>query len=67
MTYYKVKLFADNKYWNPRLRNGEIYIADELYTPKEVEKHNLNMDYLEEVNVSRKKTYWFFGARFAFA
>ena len=64
MLYYRVKPEADQRYKNPAIHNGNIYIKNELYTPREVEKHHLNMRYLEAVNISRKKTYFFFGSRF---
>lgn len=61
MTYYKIKPSADQR----RRKDGSIYIANELYTPKEAEKHNTPAAYYDIVNVSRKATYWMFGARFA--
>lgn len=61
MKYYKVKPEHDNK----RKNNNDIYIANELYTEKEVEKQHLNKNFMEIVEVSKKATYWFFGARFA--
>lgn len=61
MKFYKVKKEADQK------RNAKInlYVADELFTEKEVKKYSLNENYLEVVEVPKNKTYWFFGARFA--
>ena len=61
MKYYKVKKEADNK----RRSDGNIYVANELYTEREKEKLNLNEAFLEVVEVSKKSIYWFFGARFA--
>ena len=60
MKYYKVKTEADNK----KRPDGSIYIADELYTPAETRKYNINMDYVDAVNVSKRRIYWCFGARF---
>ena len=48
-------------------------IAGELFTEKEVENYSkpdkygykLKLEWLEPVEVSRNKTHWFFGARFA--
>lgn len=63
MTYYQVKKEADQ-----RRKTGtkyDIYISNELYTPAEVKKQNLNADFLKTVEISKKKTYFFFGARFA--
>ncbi len=65
MLYYKVKPQYDNCYKNPKIHDGNIYVANELYTEKEVQKQNLNRSFLEPVEVSKKKVYWFFGARFA--
>ena len=62
MLYYKVKPEADNKYKNS---NFDIYVKNELYTKREVEKNKLNMNYLKEVNVSKKSIYFFFGCRFS--
>lgn len=61
MKYYRVRLECDNKRKSP----DDIYIGGELYTPTEVRKQNLNCNYLEEVEVNKRKTYFFFGARFA--
>lgn len=61
MKYYKVKQEADNK----RRSDGNIYVANELYTEREKEKLNLNEAFLEVVEVSKKSIYWFFGARFS--
>ena len=65
MLYYKVKPQYDNCYKNPKIHDGNIYVANELYTEKEVQKQSLNRNFLEPVEVSKKKVYWFFGARFA--
>ena len=64
MLYYRVKPQYDNYCKNPKIHDGNIYVANELYTEKEVQKQNLNRSFLEPVEVS-KKVYWFFGARFA--
>ena len=65
MTYYKVKSQYDQKpQFDKRGKYAGLYIANELYTDKEVEKRNLNRAFLELVEVSKKKVYWFFGARF---
>ena len=60
MLYYKVKQEADQK----RRKDGSIYIAEELYTQKEVEKLQLNTNLMNLVNVNKNRTYFFFGARF---
>ena len=63
MKYYKVKPQYDGKSKRSR---GDVYIANELYTAREVQKQNLNLTYMEEKEISSKKIYWFFGARFEF-
>ena len=60
MKYYKVKPEADNR----KRSDGSIYIANELYTPSEAKRYNLNMDYIDAVEVSKRRVYWCFGARF---
>lgn len=68
MKYYRVKKEYDNvkRY---RVKNGKhyyegIYVGGELYTEKEVERMNLNKEYMEVVEAPRNCSYWFFGARF---
>ena len=51
MKYYKVKPEADNK----KRPDGNIYVADELYTPAEAKRYNLNMDYVDAVEVSKRR------------
>lgn len=49
-------------------------VANELYTPAEFRKfstpdkygYRLKREWVEEVNISLKRTYWFFGARFGY-
>jgi hypothetical protein len=66
MKYYRVKPEYDNKtQYSKRGKYAGIYVGNELYTEKEVERRHLNPGYMELVEVSKKKTYWFFGARFA--
>lgn len=60
MKYYKVKTEADNE----RRSDGSIYVANELYTPAEARKYNINMDHVDAVEVSKRRVYWCFGARF---
>ena len=61
MTYYKVKKEADNK----KRRDGNIYVADELYTVKEAEKLNINTNFVDVIEIPKSRIYWFFGCRFA--
>lgn len=60
MKYYKIKQDYDNK----RRKDGSILVGNELYTEKELEKYNIPTSYCDIVEVSRKDTYFFFGARF---
>ena len=57
MLYYKVKPQYDNYCKNPKIHDGDIYVANELYTEKEVQKQNLKRSFLEPVEVSKKKVY----------
>lgn len=52
MLYYKVKPQYDNCCKNPKIHDGNIYVANELYTEKEVQKQNLNRNFLEPVEVT---------------
>lgn len=62
MLYYRTKREANNQpMYLGRKRDREekwsIYIADELFTEKEVHRLNLNMDYLELVDISPKQVH----------
>lgn len=61
MKYYQVLPEHDQKCKSP----SDIYIANELYTPREVERQKLNLSYMREVNISHASVYWFFGARYS--
>lgn len=69
MKFYRVKV--DGKVF--RRSDYMQTIAGELFTAKEVEKYSkpdkygykMELEWLEPVEVSRNKTHWFFGARFA--
>lgn len=65
MKYYRVLQRYDQRPKNPQVRDGNIYIGGELYTPREVEKQGLNMKYLELIEISKKSVYFFFGARYS--
>ena len=60
MEYLKVKSSFDNY----RRNDGSIYIANELYTIKEAIKYGINPTFCDKIEVSSKKTYFLFGARF---
>ena len=70
MKYYKVKPQYDNKTrytWNNH-RQGvpdSILIANELYTPFEFSRLANCPAWFDIVEISKRKIYWFFGARFA--
>lgn len=68
MLYYRVKI-PDKLY---RFNGYLQTVRNELYTPAEIrrysipDRHNCKMrlEWLEPVNVSKRRTYWLFGARF---
>lgn len=62
MLFFRTKISANNEmmYRKGRKKNEEgwsCYIADELFTEKEVHDMKLNMDYLEPVELSRRQTH----------
>ena len=63
MLFYRTKREANNKpmYRGKGKRKDEeiwsIYIADELFTEAEVKRLNLNLAYLEQVEISRRQTH----------
>lgn len=69
MTYYRVKEEYDNKVrytWNNHhhgTSNG-ILVGGELYTPREYKKLANCPYWFDIVEVSKRKTYIAFGARF---
>ena len=73
MKYYKVKADFDQFKIDG---NGNFLIANELYTEKEVDKIRKKYEHFyrrvynfdrifEVVEISKRKIYWCFGARFA--
>ena len=56
MKYYKVKPQYDGKSKRSRGYEDGIYIANELYTEREVQRQNLNRTFLEEKEISSKTT-----------
>ena len=62
MLFFRVKEEHDNK-----KKGNDIYIGNELYTLKEVNSQNLNINFLEKVEIPKNKVYWCFGARMAIA
>lgn len=69
MLYYKVKTPYKLYRFNGYLQT----VPNELYTPAEVKRYSvpdkrgcrLRPEWLEPVNISKRRVYWFFGARFA--
>lgn len=70
MLYYRVKPeydgyskfeYVGNTY---KVKSDSVLVGEELYTPAERKKIANADKFFEEVNISQRKTYWFFGARF---
>lgn len=61
MTYAKIKPECHDK----QLLNGWYLVANELYTMNEVDKYAIPKSYYDEIEVSSKKVFHLFGARFA--
>lgn len=62
MTYYRILPKYDNKRYN----NSDFVVANELYTEREMEKYGIPYEYAEKINHSKKRVYFFFGARFEY-
>ena len=60
MLFYKVKPENDGR----KIGNGLYAVANELFTSAEMKKLGAEK-YCDIVEISRNKTHWFFGARFA--
>lgn len=66
MTYYRVREQYDQFPKNPKVRDGNILVGGELYTEKELNKlPYIYAGAFERVEINKKGTYFFFGARFA--
>ena len=66
MLFYRVREQYDQFPKNPKVRDGNILIAGELYTEKELDKlPYIYAGAFEQVNIRKKDTYYLFGARFA--
>lgn len=61
MKYLKVKPEFDQH----RRKDGDILVANELYTEREAEKLRISRDLCDCVEIPKSRVYWFFGARFA--
>ena len=65
MIYYRVREQYDNFPKNPKVRDGNILVGGELYTEKEFNKlPYIYAEAFEKVEIDKKDTYMFFGARF---
>ena len=65
MTYYRVREQYDNFPKNPKVKDGNILVGGELYTEKEFNKLPfVYAEAFERVEIDKKDTYMFFGARF---
>lgn len=73
MLYYEVKKEFDNapvlQFKNNKCYKIGIWIDSELYTQKELDKMKsdgviIPYSYFNIVNISKRKIYWLFGARF---
>ena len=72
MKYYRVKPEYDNlrKYNSKKALYDGIWVENELYTQKELEKLTkagfvVLYKYFDPVEIKKTETYWFFGARFS--
>lgn len=69
MLYYRVKPECDNKprfkFHRGGLKIDGIFVANELYTAKEIARYLGGIAACEPIEVSKKATYFFFGARFS--
>lgn len=72
MIYYQA--LKDMQVYNPKTCKYTSIVKDELLTAKECERIGLNCSWLQtrassgwlqKVEVSRKKVYWWFGARYS--
>jgi hypothetical protein len=61
MKYYKVKPEYDQR--RKPGKKYDIYIENELYTPAELRRQELNPAYMDIVEIPKNRTYHFFGAR----
>lgn len=78
MKFYRVKPKADQlQVWkvdekrNRLICDGYVLVGNELYTEKELTKMFATRmikatfeDTFEEISISKRNTYWFFGCRF---
>ena len=61
MKYYKVNENGADRF----MHDAKItLVINELFTEKEKNKYKIPDNFVNEVNVCKNNTYWFFGARF---
>lgn len=60
MQYYRVRISADGV----MVGGGYSLVMGELLTRTEINKRNVDMRYVEPVEVSKREVYWCFGCRF---
>ena len=70
MTYYRVKPEYDNERRFTFARGGGlsidgIFVGNELYTARELNKYLGAFRYVERVEIPKSRIYFCFGARFA--
>lgn len=67
MRYYQVRPESDQVQHNIRFKSN-FFVASELYTENEVQKGKHTKDFIDKhlqpIELSPKKTYFLFGARF---
>jgi hypothetical protein len=65
MIYYRVRKEYDQFPQNPKIRDGNILVAEELYTEREFNKlPYVYAGAFERIDIPKSQTYMFFGARF---
>ena len=72
MKYYRVKPQFDNMYINPCKHDGNILVANELFTEKEflklldkgLKRYSFLHNMFDIVEIPKSRIYWFFGVRF---
>lgn len=64
MIYYRVREEFDQFPKNPKIRDGNILVGNELYTEAEFNKlPHIYAGAFEKVDIPTNRTYWFFGVR----
>ena len=66
MQYYRTpQKFDGRDVYSRKARKWLIMVGGELHTARELLKYGFNPDAFERVEISRRRTFWSFGARFA--